>query len=113
MGTTIEIKDERSSINFWSTSGMMASYYHILSIMSKWLVKKGTKKLDAQKYITSLFLALSEDAVINSKKDLKFLVKESQTPKGLNEQGLKEMLKKKVYKSTIETLNSIHKRLNK
>ena len=60
-----------------------------------------------------MFLALSEDAVVNSKKDLKYLVKESQTPKGLNEQGLKEMSKKRVYKSVINTLNSIHKRLNK
>ena len=40
-------------------------------------------------------------------------LKESQTPKGLNEQGLKEMSKKGVYKSLINTLNSIHKRLNK
>ena len=84
----------------------------ILKIMSDWLVKKGIKRSDAQKYITSLFLALSEDAVVNSKKELKNLVKESQTPKGLNEQGLKEMNKKGVYKSVINTLNSIHKRLN-
>jgi pyrroline-5-carboxylate reductase len=41
------------------------------------------------------------------------LVKESQTPKGLNEQGLKEMSKKGVYKSVIDTLNNIYKRLNK
>ena len=113
IGSTIEIKNEKSSINFWSTSGMMASYYDLLRVMSDWLVKKGIKRQDAQKYITSLFLALSEDAVINSKKDLKHLVKESQTPKGLNEQGLKEMSKKNVYKSVVNTLNSIHKRLNK
>ncbi len=111
IGSTVEINDERLSINFWSTSGMMASYYEMLKAMSDWLMKKGVKKSDAQKYITSLFLALSEDAVINSKKDLKYLVKESQTPKGLNEQGLKEMKKKGVYKSIISTLNSIHKRL--
>ncbi len=112
LGTTIEIKNEKSSINFWSTSGMMASYYEMLRVMSDWLVKRGVKKIDAQKYITSLFLALSEDAIINSKKDLKFLVKDSQTPKGLNEQGLKEMSKKSVYKSILGTLNSIYKRLN-
>ena len=92
---------------------MMASYYEILRVMSDWLAKKGIKKQDAQKYITSLFLALSEDAVVNSKKDLKFLVKESQTPKGLNEQALKEMSKKGIYKSVINTLNSIYKKLNK
>ena len=113
IGSTVEIKNEKLSINFWSTSGMMASYYEILKIMSDWLVKKGIKRLDAQKYITNLFLALSEDAVVNSNKELKYLVKESQTPKGLNEQGLKEMNKKGVYKSVISTLNSIHKRLNK
>ena len=113
IGSTVEIKNEKLSINFWSTSGMMASYYEILKVMSEWLVKRGIKRLDAQKYITTLFLALSEDAVVNSKKELKYLVKESQTPKGLNEQGLKEMNKKHVYKSLINTLNSIHKRLKK
>ncbi len=113
IGSTIEIKNEKLSINFWSTSGMMASYYEMLRVMSNWLVRKGIKKQDAQKYITSLFLALSEDSVVNSKKDLKHLVKESQTPKGLNQQGLNIMSKKGVYKSVVNTLNSIHKRLNK
>ena len=112
IGSTIEIKNEKLSINFWSTSGMMASYYDLLRVMSDWLIKKGIKRKDAQRYITSLFLALSEDAVINSKKDLKHLVKESQTPKGLNEQGLKEMTKKNVYKSVVHSLNSIYKRLS-
>jgi len=113
LGSTVEIKNEKLSINFWSTSGMMASYYNMLDAMSVWLNKKGVKKLDAQKYVTSLFLALSKDAVINSNKDLKLLVKDSQTPKGLNEQGLKEMIKKDVYKSLINSLNSIYKRLDK
>jgi pyrroline-5-carboxylate reductase len=113
LGTTVEIKDEKSSINFWSTSGMMAPFYQLLSTMTDWLVKKGVKRSNAQKYITSLFLALSKDAVVNSKKDLKNLVKESQTPKGLNEQGVKELTKAGFYKSLEKTLNSIHKRLNK
>ena len=113
IGTTVEIKDEKSSINFWSTSGMMAPFYELLRVMSDWLVKKGVKRDDAQKYITSLFLALSQDAVVNSKKDLKFLVKESQTPKGLNEQGVKELIKAGFYKKLEKTLNNIHKRLDK
>ena len=113
IGSTIEIKNEKLSINFWSTSGMMATYYEILRIMSDWLVVKGVKKNDAQKYITSLFLALSEDAVFNSKKELKYLVSDSQTPKGLNEQGLKEIKKMGFYRSIINTLNSLNKRLKK
>ena len=113
LGTTVEIKNEKLSINFWSTSGMMAPFYETLRIMTNWLVRRGVKRDNAQKYITSLFLALSEDAVVNSKRDLKFLVKDSQTPKGLNEQGVRELTKLGFYKSLEKTLNSIHKRLSK
>ena len=113
IGTTVEIKNEKSSINFWATSGMMASFYEMLRVMTEWLVKKGVKQNNAQKYITSLFLALSEDAVVNSKKNLKYLVKESQTPKGLNEQSVRELTKAGFYKKLEKTLNNIHKRLDK
>ena len=90
---------------------MMASFYELLRVMTDWLVKRGVKRNDAQKYITSLFLALSEDAAANAKNDLKYLVKESQTPKGLNEQGVRELTKLGFYKKVEKTLNSIHKRL--
>ena len=113
LGTTIEISNEKLSKNFWSTSGMMAPFYELLSTMSNWLTKRGVKRDKAQKYITSLFVALSQDAVVNSNKDLKHLVKESQTPRGLNEQGVKELRKAGFYRATEKTLNSILKRLNK
>ena len=113
LGTTVEISNEELSNNFWSTSGMMAPFYELLSTMSNWLVKRGVKRDKAQKYVTSLFVALSEDAVVNSNKDLKYLVKESQTPKGLNEQAVKELRKAGFYRSTEKTLNNILKRLNK
>ena len=113
IGTTIEIKSEKSSKNFWATSGMMAPFYEILKVLSDWLVKKGINRNEAQKYITSLFVALSEDSVINSKKHLKYLVSESQTPGGLNEQAVKELRKFGFYKSLGRSLDSILKRLKK
>jgi len=113
LGTTVEISNEKLSKNFWSTSGMMAPFYELLNTMSNWLVQRGVKRDNAQKYVTSLFVALSEDAVVKSNKDLKYLVKESQTPRGLNEQGVKELRKAGFYRSTEKTLNSILKRLNK
>ena len=111
IGTTIEIKNEELSKIFWSTSGMMASFYELLRVMANWLVKKGIKRIDAQTYITTLFMALSEDAVVNSKKDLKYLVRESQTKKGLNEQGLNELKKMKFYNTLEKAINKILKRL--
>ena len=113
IGTTVEIKNEKLSINFWTVSGMMAPFYELLRVMTNWLIKKGIKRDKAQKYITSLFLALSEDAVSNSKKNLEYLVKESQTPKGLNEQGVRELTKLGFYGKLEKTLNNIHKRLDR
>ncbi len=113
LGSAIEIKNEKLSNNFWAMSGMMAPFYELLSTKATWLVNKGIGRENSQKYITSLFAALAEDAVVNSKKDLKYLVKDSQTPKGLNEQGVKELRNAGFYRSSIKTLNSILKRLNK
>ena len=113
LGTTVEIRNEKSSINFWATSGMMAPFYELLKVLTDWLIKRGVKRNEAQKYITSLFVALSEDSVINSKKDLKYLVKDSQTPKGLNEQAVNQLRKVGFYRNLEKSLNSILKRLNK
>ena len=48
------------------------------------------------------FVALSEDALINSKKDLKYLVKSSQTPRGLNEHALKYLKKAGFYRHLLK-----------
>ena len=112
LGTTVEIKNEALSLNFWTTSSMMAPFYEILYTLSQWLIKKGVKKESAQKYITSLFVALSEDS-FNKSSDLKKLVKESQTPKGLNEQSVKELRKLGFYRDLNKTAESVLSRLKK
>ena len=111
IGTTVEIKDERTAKNFWATSSLMAPFYELLKVLTDWLVKRGVKRNEAQKYITSLFAALSIDSVNNSIKHLKYLVADSQTPKGLNEQAVKELRKVGFYKSIEKSLNNILKRL--
>ena len=113
LGTTVEIKNEKLSMNFWVTSGMMAPFYEYLKVLSNWLVRRGIKRKEAQKYITSLFVALSQDSSVHSQKDLKYLVKDSQTPGGLNEQAVKQLRKAGFYKKLEKSLNSIHKRLKK
>ncbi len=71
------------------------------------------KKADTQKYITSLFSAMSEDSVVNSKKDLKILIKNSQTPRGLNEQALNKLRILGFYKLLNKTADNVLKRLKK
>jgi len=111
IGTTVEIKNERTSKNFWATSSLMAPFYELLKVLTDWLVKRGVKRNEAQKYITSLFAALSIDSVNNSIKHLKYLVADSQTPRGLNEQAVKELRRVGFYKSLEKSLNNILKRL--
>ena len=111
IGDSIEINDENSSFNFWATSSLMAPYYELLYGVSKWLQKKGLKKLHAQKYVVSLFSALSDAAVMRSNEDLKLLVRTSQTPKGLNEEALKFLKKNGFYKQLNFSLEKILKRL--
>ena len=111
IGTTVEIKNERLSKNFWATSAMMAPFYEILKVLSDWLVNRGIKRNKAQRYITSLFVALSVDSVNNSVKHLKHLVADSQTPGGLNEQAVRGLRRAKFYKSLEKSLNTVLKRL--
>tara|TARA_B100001741_G_scaffold238651_1_gene199652 strand:- start:230 stop:1000 length:771 start_codon:yes stop_codon:yes gene_type:complete len=113
IGTTIEIKSEKLSQNFWATSGTMAAFYEVLKVLSDWLVKKGLRRNQAQQYITSLYSALSELAAEHSNKDLKKFVAGSQTPGGLNWQGVNQLRRSGYYKSLESTINNILKRLNK
>ncbi len=110
IGTTIEIRNEKLSKNFWAISGTMASFYELLNVLSKWLIRKKTNKLDAQKYVTSLYSALAELALLNSSKPLKDLVNE-QTPGGLNWQGVNELRKLGYYRLLEKSLKKIYKRL--
>ena len=110
IGQTIEIKNEKLSKNFWAISGTMASFYELLNVLSNWLIRKKTNKLDAQKYVTLLYSALAELALSNSSKPLKNLVNE-QTPGGLNWQGVNELRKSGYYRLLEKSLKKIYRRL--
>ena len=82
----------------------IAHEFSNLSVLENLMMVPGNQS--GEKIMTALFkpgLVAQEEAI----------VKESQTPKGLNEQGVKELTKARFYKSLEKTLNSIHRRLNK
>ena len=111
LGTTIEIKNEMSSLNYWATSSLMAPFFEILNISSKWLIKRGVNKIIAKKYVTSLFFGLAASSIKNNYKDLDLLVKHSQTSKGLNEQTLKFLKNSGFYNNLNKSLDKILIRL--
>ena len=113
LGSVVEISNEKICNKFWSTSALMAPFYELLNVSTNWLVSKEINKVKATSYISELFLGLSQDAVNKKSRGLKQLVSESQTPKGINEQALRELKKSKFYSKLNNTLNSIHKRMSK
>ena len=110
LGKVIELKSEKTSKAFWSTSSFMASFYFLLNQTSNWLTSKGIRRKDAEDYTRELFLALSKDAINKNKSSLKQLVLESQTPGGTNAYVLNQLKKKKFYKVQQTVLNSIFKK---
>tara|TARA_B110000027_G_scaffold21356_1_gene22720 strand:- start:552 stop:1316 length:765 start_codon:yes stop_codon:yes gene_type:complete len=113
LGIVIEVKNEKICSKFWSTSSLMAPFYELLKTSTDWLVRKGVEKSKATNYITELFLGLSQDAVNKKSSGLKKLVAESQTPRGLNEQALRELQKGKFYSKLNIALNNVHTKLSK
>jgi len=112
LGEVIEIRNEKLSYKFWATASVMAAYYEILNISANWLIKKGIKKNIANNYIAELFLSLSQDAVNKKSQGFKKLVKDSQTPNGLNMQVLNELKKGKFYSKFIKAMDNISRRVS-
>ena len=113
MGKVIEVKNEKLSYKFWSTASLMAAYYEILKVSSDWLIRKGINRKIAHRYISELFLSLSQDAQQKHSKGFKKLVADSQTPKGLNMQFLNELKKNKFFNNFTKALENINKRVSK
>ena len=112
LGEVIEIRNEKLSYKFWATASVMAAYYEILNVSANWLIKKGIKKNIANNYIAELFLSLSQDAVNKKSQGFKKLVKDSQTPNGLNMQVLNELKKGKFYSKFIKAMDNVNKRVS-
>ena len=112
LGEVIEIRNEKLSYKFWATASVMAAYYEILNVSANWLIKKGIKKNIANNYIAELFLSLSQDAVNKKSQGFKKLVKDSQTPNGLNMQVLNELKKGKFYSKFIKAMDNISRRVS-
>ena len=112
LGEVVEIKNEKLSNKFWATASIMAAYYEILNVSANWLIKKGIKKNIANKYISELFLSLSQDAVNKKSQGFKKLVADSQTPKGLNMQVLNELKRGRFYSKFIKAMDNINRRVS-
>ena len=77
-----------------------------------YIFKKGLYPMNKNKLLTKLKISkVIVGDVENSIKDLKYLVADSQTPRGLNEQAVKELRRVGFYKSLEKSLDNILRKL--
>ena len=110
LGKVFEVKNEKVSKAFWSTSSFMAPYYNLLFTTSNWLTAKGVKRQEAENYTRELFLALSEDSINKKRLPLNKLVSNSQTPGGTTASVPGKRKKDKFYEIQMNAVNSIFKK---
>ena len=111
VGSVIEVESNDVFLALWSVTALMAPYFAFLATTTDWLIKQGTNKPDASKYISEMFSGLSTLSVTSKTHNFHSLVSEHQTTGGLNEQALQELYQEDWYLKIDKTLDRILSRL--
>ena len=111
IGYVVQVEDEDRFYALWSLTALMAPYFALLGTTTEWLIKKGIDKPAAKQYVGSMFAGLSAFGTEIRSNDFVALIREHQTPGGLNEQALKELRQSDWYASVEKILDVIQDRL--
>jgi pyrroline-5-carboxylate reductase len=91
IGTMTEIDTEEQLYALWTVTAMMAPYFGFLQQMSAWLEARNIEPQLAQRYVGSMLHALSVTGKQVGDGGFEQLIVEHSTPRGLNEQALREL----------------------
>lgn len=91
IGTVTEIDTEEQFHALWTVTAMMAPYFGFLQQMSEWLEARDIEPQRAQRFVGSMLHALSVTGKQVGVCGFQHLIVEHSTPRGLNEQALREL----------------------
>jgi pyrroline-5-carboxylate reductase len=112
LGTLVQVEDEARLHALWATTSMMAPFFGALKLMSAWLEERQIAPEQARRYVASMIHALSVTGMAAEEEDFERLIVDHSTPRGLNEQALRELEDAGCYARLSEVLTLIEKRLN-
>jgi pyrroline-5-carboxylate reductase len=112
IGTLVQVEDEARLHALWATTAMMAPFFGSLKLMSAWLEERHIAPEQARRYVASMTHALSVTGMAAEEEDFERLIVDHATPRGLNEQALRELEDAGWYATLSEVLSLIEKRLN-
>jgi pyrroline-5-carboxylate reductase len=92
LGEVIEVNSRQKVETLATITGLMTSYYKLISEVTNWGSENGLSKKESFDYTTSFFSALSYKANISKEEGLKKLASEM-TKGGLNEMAIKNIEK--------------------
>jgi pyrroline-5-carboxylate reductase len=111
LGSPVPVSSERDLTVLWGVTALGAPFYALLEEILQWSIASGVERKTAQRYISTMFSALS--AMASETSDLGFsgLITEAATPGGLNEQALAEIRGQGGFGAFLDALDSILLRL--
>ncbi|GAB5359933.1 hypothetical protein AAMO2058_000584700 [Amorphochlora amoebiformis] len=115
LGEIISVEQEDQLKILMSCASIMATYYELINVISKWLYSEGLPQKIAMRYTGALFDSLARDTIeasfVESEDMFDTLVAESQTPGGLNEQSLRKLKGNGWFTQVTETLQKVLQRV--
>ena len=111
IGTLVQVEDEARLHALWATTSTMAPFFGALKLISAWLEERHIEPEPARSYVASMIHALSVTGLEATAEDFERQIVEHSTPRGLNEQALRELEGAGWYAILSEVLTLIEKRL--
>ncbi len=111
IGSAVEVEDECQLYALWSVTALMAPYFAQLAKTTDWLAAQGVEAAAASRYVGAMFHGLSVFGAEAGAEGYARLIRESQTPGGLNEQALEDLAAAGWYDELGTVLDSILARL--
>jgi pyrroline-5-carboxylate reductase len=111
MGSLVQVEQEDQLESLCAVTGLMAPYFGLLDQCVGWLSSNGIDKSKAFDFVGALFEALGRTPRGSTDKDFSIVASEHATPKGFNEQALRELTKMGWYRNVSEVLDLLSLRL--
>jgi pyrroline-5-carboxylate reductase len=111
LGHLIQLENESDLDAFWSTTGLMSSYFGLLGEMAGWLSRQNLEETQVRIFVASLFEALGTTASERAGAGFDQLIAQHTTAGGLNEQAWRELRAAGWPRLFSEALDLIHARV--
>ncbi|WP_052409362.1 NAD(P)-binding domain-containing protein [Paraburkholderia oxyphila] len=93
-GSVVSVDNEKAYAALGTATAVMAPYFHLASILARWLSENGVAEDMATRFVSGLLSGLSSTAALATTKNFDALAAEHATPGSFNEQLMQHLAQK-------------------